>query len=834
MLRASSRRSRSDRIARTVVAAFGVVAITWAAASHAQSEFEPHRIVGNVYTVGSAKNRSYLIKTTAGIILINSGYPDSANARTQRLNSPAVILAHLEKLGFKLEDVKILLTSHAHTDHAGGHAQIRRETGAQVAVMEGDDETIRTGVIIAADGTRVRVAEPCPVDRVLRDRDTVVLGDITLQAYAAPPHTPGATAWQLKVSEGGVSHEVLILESAWNISPQLPLLGRFADRTDIHDMLLSLRNLREVRADVLLDPHGVYLLRGRTEVGAFFERKQAQILEEVRRQTALDPAAVKALDAERERFLSGFVDPANRDKQREQLPQFEILGAAPKDRAIRIAVAHFIHETTTFSPEKVGIDDFKKPDLAGEALLSHGEPMQGFVKLARETAGVTLVPLKSPNVVIGSSSKGWIRRDAFEHYAVQILDDLKAALPVDAVYLSLHGAAAVEGVERPEAELARRVRALVGPGVPIAGTFDPHGNEDQEFLRYADFSFVMKYFPHYDGYLQGERAARLLIRTARGDYQPRTATRKPGIITPTVLQWTGQEPWISIVQRALTWEARHPDVYVSYFFGFPWSDVPDVGATFQVMTNGDQRLADTIAQDMSDYMWRRREELWSTPIVSPKKAVAEAIKQTSAGRTPIVLADYSDRTGDATHILKEIVEQDLGGVLYATLRDERTLAALKSVGAKAGDKFDREVGGYVIAPASGKPVRIRGKVVYFGRSARARELRQADEDFAVIEFGRGNYLVISAALVQVTDPAQMRWGPIDPDRFTTWVLKSRAHFRAGFDDNGYARTILIVDAPGPYLGTVHLEALPYKNVKLDQLFPYNAGGIEAAGRAGGK
>ena len=110
-------------------------------------------------------------------------------------------------------------------------------------------------------------------------------------------------------------------------------------------------------------------------------------------------------------------------------------------RPIKIAIAHFSHEATTFSPEKVGIDGFSKPNPAGERLLNFNEEIQGFVKFAREHAGVSLVPLESFGEVIGGSSKGWITKDAFEHYTGLILRDLKAALPVDAVYLSLHGAA---------------------------------------------------------------------------------------------------------------------------------------------------------------------------------------------------------------------------------------------------------------------------------------------------------------------------------------------------------------------------------------------------------
>ncbi len=496
-------------------------------------------------------------------------------------------------------------------------------------------------------------------------------------------------------------------------------------------------------------------------------------------------------------------------------------------RPIKIAVAHFSHEATTFSPEKVGIDGFTKPNPAGDHLLRFNEEIQGFVKIAREHAGVSLVPLESFGGVIGGSSKGWITRDAFEHYTGLILRDLEAALPVDAVYLSLHGAAAVEGVPRPEAELAKRIRALVGPKTPIAGTFDPHGNEDEEFLRHANFSLVMRYFPHYDGRLQGERAARLLIRTARGDYAPTTATRKPGIITPTVLQWTGQYPWNNIIQRALVWEAREKDVFVSFFFGFPWSDVPDVGATFQVMSNGNQKLADHIADDMSAFMWHYRVELFDTAIIPPNAAVQQTIQATKDGRTPVALADYSDRAGDATHILREIVDRKLNGVIYATLRDEHTLAALAEAGAKAGDPFDYEVGGFVISPDSGEPVRIQGTLVFLGQPDTWKASMAPNDRVAVIEFGAGNLLVITPELMQITDPERLRWGPIQPERFTTWVLKSRVHFRRGFDDNGYAKTILIVDAPGPYLGTVHLDALPYQNFELKRLFPFNAGGLDA-------
>ena len=171
---------------------------------------------------------------------------------------------------------------------------------------------------------------------------------------------------------------------------------------------------------------------------------------------------------------------------------------------------------------------------------------------------------------------------------------LKAEAAFDGVYLCVHGAMAVRGVPRPEAELARRVREAVGPKAFIAATFDLHGNEDEAFLRSADMAFAVKYFPHYDEYLQGERAARTLVRAIRGDYKPTHVTIRVPVISPTVLQWTGASPWMDLGQRALVWEAREPDVYVNIFFGFPFADVPDVGMTVQVLTNGNPKLAEQV------------------------------------------------------------------------------------------------------------------------------------------------------------------------------------------------------------------------------------------------
>src|SRR5206468_8778385 len=217
------------------------------------------------------------------------------------------------------------------------------------------------------------------------------------------------------------------------------------------------------------------------------------------------------------------------------------------------------------------------------------------------------------------------------------------------VFLALHGAMAVRDVPRPEADIARQIRDAVGERAVIVGTFDLHGNEDDAFLAHADMAFAVKYFPHYDGHLQGERAARMLVRAVRGDYRPAHRVIKVPILSPTVVQWTGAAPWMDLVQRALVWEAREPDVYVNVFFGFPWSDVPDVGMTIQVITNADAGLARRVADDMGAWAWRRREALLgSTKVYTIAEGVALTKEALTQRQTPVVLADHSDRAGAAT------------------------------------------------------------------------------------------------------------------------------------------------------------------------------------------
>src|SRR5690606_13199412 len=337
-------------------------------------------------------------------------------------------------------------------------------------------------------------------------------------------------------------------------------------------------------------------------------------------------------------------------------------------------------------------------------------------------------------------------------------------------------------------------------------------NEDEEFLKWADASFTTKRYPHYDARLQGERSAHYLRRIMRGSYKPTTAVRRPPILTSTVVQWTGQSPMMNIMERARRLEDQNPGAVVNIFLGFPWSDVPDAGTSVHVITNNDQALADKLADDIASYIWRFREEWSHGTFPQADEAVRETRAAIARQETPVVLADYWDRPGDGTWTLKALVDQNVSNILYCALTDEPTLNAIWEENLQPGDPFDREVGGYT-GEQAGHPVRITGELVWRGS-------RWNYDRVAAIRFGDGNMLILTPGYQQNTTPESMRFGPIEPDDYDVFVLKTRVHFRRGFDETGYAKRIIIVDAPGDWFGTTRLDKLNYQFLNVKDFYPF--------------
>lgn len=191
--------------------------------------------------------------------------------------------------------------------------------------------------------------------------------------------------------------------------------------------------------------------------------------------------------------------------------------------------------------------------------------------------------------------------------------------------------------------------------------------------------------------------------------------------------------------------------------------------------------------------------------------MASAKQAVARGAIPVVLADHSDRSGYATFLLREIIARNLANTLIATVADAKATAAVKASGARAGDAFDMAVGG-LADESAGEPVHIQGTILTVAEGH--------GQFWVVVRFGQNNVLILSTFLVQVMEPFSLKELGLDITKFEVFAIKSRVHFRRGFDDNGFAKTILLVEPTKSFLGTTRLDKLPYENVDIKQFYPY--------------
>jgi len=211
--------------------------------------FPPHRVIGNIYYVGSRGLASYLITTPQGHILINSNIESSV---------PQIREA-IEKVGFRFHDVKILLISHAHWDHCAGGALLKELTGARYMVMDADVPDIESGGKTNFQYGKLPGAgyKPAKVDRVLHDGDQVKLGDVALVAHLTAGHTKACTTWTTKVQDGGRTYDVVIVGSP-NVNPGYRLVNNSLYPQIAQDYERMFRTLKSLPCDVFLGAHGSY------------------------------------------------------------------------------------------------------------------------------------------------------------------------------------------------------------------------------------------------------------------------------------------------------------------------------------------------------------------------------------------------------------------------------------------------------------------------------------------------------------------------------------------------------------------------------------------------
>lgn len=485
---------------------------------------------------------------------------------------------------------------------------------------------------------------------------------------------------------------------------------------------------------------------------------------------------------------------------------------------MRIAVGSFHHETNTFAPARGDLAAFQARDAGGirvsppvEKILGINMGYSGFTEAAH-AFGWTIVPLTFATAV----PSNLVTREAYEHIMSHMLEGLRAAMPVDAVFLDLHGAMVTEDFVSGDEETIRRVREVIGPNRPLIVEFDFHANISPGAAQVADAIFLYRTYPHVDMAEVGRMAAQHLKARMAGLARPAVAMRTLDYLIPVPAQTTLSEPMKGLYARAKDLDGHSVGNgrvhWVSLAPGFPLADSPHCRPA--IIAYAETQGAADVAADQMKAAFDAAEPHFAAPNLSPVDGIAQALAATAAGGTA-VLADTQDNpggggNGDTVGLLKAMVEAQLENALLAHIWDPDMARAAHGagvgaaldmgLGAKTGWAGETPVPGPWIVEqinggqTTGSGPMAKGWRFHMGASAL---LRQGGVRVCVVS-GKG----------QCLDQAQIRIFGLDPAAFRILALKSSVHFRADF--TGLAREIFVVTSPGPV--TRNLDELTFHHL----------------------
>ena len=462
---------------------------------------------------------------------------------------------------------------------------------------------------------------------------------------------------------------------------------------------------------------------------------------------------------------------------------------------MRIAVAGMSHETNTYAVASTGMTTEERfLALTGEAIRERftgtGWAVGGILDecARREDDAV-------PAFFAWAEPSGTIDSAAYASLKERLLEALRAAMPVEAVALELHGAGVVDGIDDLEADLGAAIRRLVGPDVPIAATLDLHGNATPAMAAAYDVLLGCHLYPHTDLYDRGVEAVELLHRVVEEGLRPVVHVEQLPILLPPSTT-DGDSPATRANQVCAQLEARPGVIDCTLMHGFPFTDVPDTGSSIIAIADGDRGLASAVGTEAARWVWAHRED-FRIENDTPESAVRRAANATSF---PVVVNEPSDNPGggspgDGTHLLRAMLDAGLSRACFGFISDPEVVqAAIASgvgtrvkvnLGAKHDDLHGRPipVEGLVRCITDGRFVlraMLSGLELDLGPSCR---LTVDDVD-----------IVVTSKPFQTIDPEVFLLHGIDVSRYKVIGLKSSQHFRAGFRD--LAGLIVTADSPG--------------------------------------
>lgn len=470
-------------------------------------------------------------------------------------------------------------------------------------------------------------------------------------------------------------------------------------------------------------------------------------------------------------------------------------------------------ETNTFVPFPTSYRSFAE----GGYLVHNGEhdddmktstgPVFTFRRLA-EARGWNVV--ESLSAVTDPS--GRTVRSVYEGFRQEILDDLKAALPVDMVFLDLHGAMAADGYDDCEGDLLAHIREIVGPDVQIGAELDPHCHLTRAMVENATVLVMEKEYPHIDFAERTAEVFHILADTHAGKIQPRMDVFDCQMIVNAL--HTTREPGRSFVNDMQRLEKEHDDVLsISLCHGMPWGDVPEAGAKVLVVTDSNPKKGRALAEELGHRLFELRHSTRPDYLLSVDETLDKALEviKSNPGK-PVIISDSTDNPGggapgDSTFILKALLDRGIEGAAIATIWDP--IAAGIAIDAGEGAKLALRIGGKM-GPSSGNPIDIDAQVIRVQKDATQ-------------TFGEGNIIGIGdAAVVRangidiiINTIRRQIYGVdcftnlgIEPAQKRILVVKSSQHFYASFAP--IAAKVLYAMAPGTLM--MNLKDIPYQHI----------------------
>ena len=488
---------------------------------------------------------------------------------------------------------------------------------------------------------------------------------------------------------------------------------------------------------------------------------------------------------------------------------------------MRLAALGFSHETNTFAPTPTDLPQFEASGIArGDEIVRRHRgahsTMAGFLE-ASEKLGFEIVPL----IFAQTEPSGMITKRAFDRIVGEMLALLEQHGLWDGVLLANHGAAVSEEYPDVDGEIAARVRALVGPNVPIGLALDLHCNASQRMIESVTATTFYRTNPHLDPAPRAYECAEIIVRTIKGEVHPVQALETPPLVINIVKQFTGEEPMKSVMADCAAVLARPGMLTASVIEGYPYADVADMGMAFLAVHDGDPAAARDAARWLAHRAWERRADF-----VGDAPSPTEALKAAAAApRGPVVLMDVGDNIGggsaaDSTVLLAEARRLGIRSFLQ-TLYDPEAVA--RCVAAGVGADLTLRVGAKT-DHLHGEPVEVTGHVrlISDGCFEEHRPIHGGGRYFnggttVVLETTDEHTLVLTSRRIGNTSIEQMYSLGIRPEEKKVVVAKGVVSPRPAYQP--IAAEIILVNTPG--VTTADLSFFTYQH-RRRPLFPFEA------------